>query len=61
LEDAGLRGADLRGADLRAGLKPQVLGGIEAREREREDLLSRMIPAMENLEYDAGVPKTVDG
>jgi hypothetical protein len=47
-----------------AGLKAQVLGRIEeleAREREREALLSELIPAMETRGYDAGGVKAVLG
>ena len=43
-----------------AGLKAQVLGRIEeleAREREREELLAELVPAMEGRGYDAGVVK----
>jgi uncharacterized protein (UPF0335 family) len=47
-----------------AGLKAQVLGRIEeleAREREREELLSELVPAMEARGYDAGAVKAVIG
>ena len=47
-----------------AGLKAQVLGRIEeleAREREREELLSELVPAMEARGYDAGAAKAVMG
>jgi uncharacterized protein (UPF0335 family) len=47
-----------------AGLKAQVLGRIEeleAREREREELLSELVPAMEAEGYDTGAVKTVVG
>jgi len=40
-----------------AGLKAQVLGRIEeleAREREREEMLAEVVPAMEARRYDAG-------
>ena len=40
-----------------AGLKAQILERIEeleAREREREEILSELVPAMESREYDAG-------
>ena len=45
-----------------AGLKAQVLGRIEeleAREREREELLDELVPAMEVRGYDVGVVKAV--
>ena len=45
-----------------AGLKAQVLGRIEeleARERERKELLSELVPAMEARGYDVGVVKAV--
>ena len=45
-----------------AGLKAQVLGRIEeleAREREREELLSELVPAMEVRGYDTRVVKAV--
>ena len=45
-----------------AGLKAQVLGRIEeleAREREREELLSELVSAMEARGYDVGVVKAV--
>ena len=47
-----------------AGLKTQVLGRIEeleARERERKELLSELAPAMEAMGYDAGSVKAVMG
>ena len=48
-----------------AGLKAQVLGRIEeleAREREREELLSELVPAMEVRGYDTGALKAaLDG
>ena len=40
-----------------AGLKSQVLGRIEeleAREREREEMLAELVPAMESRGYDTG-------
>ena len=40
-----------------AGLKAQVLGRIEeleAREREREEMLAEVVSAMEARRYDAG-------
>jgi hypothetical protein len=46
------------------GLRAQVLGRIEeleAREREREVLLSELVPAMEKRGYDAGTVKAVTG
>src|ERR671917_2632008 len=45
-----------------AGLKTQVLGRIEeleAREREREELLAELVPAMESRGYDTGDVKAV--
>ena len=42
------------------GLKAQDLRRIEeleAREREREELLAELVPAMEGRGYDAGVVK----
>jgi uncharacterized protein (UPF0335 family) len=45
-----------------AGLDVQVLGRIEeleAREREREEILSELVPAMEGRGYDAGAVKAV--
>jgi hypothetical protein len=45
-----------------AGLKAQVLGRIEeleAREREREELLAELVSAMEARGYDVGVVKAV--
>jgi uncharacterized protein (UPF0335 family) len=47
-----------------AGLKDQVLGRIEeleAREKEREEILSGLVPAMEARGYDAGAVKAVIG
>jgi uncharacterized protein (UPF0335 family) len=47
-----------------AGLKAQVLGRIEeleARERERKELLAELVPAMEARGYDAGAVKAVIG
>ena len=45
-----------------AGLKAQVLGRIEElEEREREELLSELVPAMETRRYGAGALKTVMG
>jgi hypothetical protein len=47
-----------------AGLKVQVLGRIkelEVREREREELLSELVPAMEVRGYDVGAVKAVMG
>ena len=47
-----------------AGLKAQVLGRIEeleAREREREELLAELVPAMEERGYEAGAVKAVMG
>jgi uncharacterized protein (UPF0335 family) len=47
-----------------AGLKAQVLGRIEeleAREREREEILSELVPAMEARGYDAAAVKAVMG
>ena len=45
-----------------AGLKAQVLGRIEeleAREREREEILSELVPAMEVRGYDTESVKAV--
>jgi hypothetical protein len=45
-----------------AGLKAQVLGRIEeleAREREREELLAELVSAMGARGYDVGVVKAV--
>ena len=45
-----------------AGLKAQALGRIEeleAREREREEILSELVPAMEARGYDTGAVKAV--
>ena len=47
-----------------AGLKAQVLGRIEeleAREREREKLLTELVPAMEGRGYDSGAVKAAVG
>ncbi len=47
-----------------AGLKAQVLGRIEeleAREREREEILSELVPAMEARGHDTGAVKAVMG
>jgi len=47
-----------------AGLKSQVLGRIEkleAREREREELVAELVPALEMQGYDAGTVKAVLG
>jgi uncharacterized protein (UPF0335 family) len=44
------------------GLREQVLGRIEeleAREREREEILSELVPVMEVRGYDAGAVKAV--
>src|SRR5918995_4892218 len=47
-----------------AGLKAQVLGRIEeleAREREREEMLSELVPAMEARRYDTGAVQAAMG
>ena len=47
-----------------AGLKAQALGRIEqleAREREREEILSELVPAMEARGYDTGDVKALLG
>lgn len=47
-----------------AGLKAQVLERIEVleeREREREELLAELVPAMEARGYDTGAVKAVMG
>jgi hypothetical protein len=47
-----------------AGLKAQVLGRIEeleAREREREEILSELVPAMEVRGHDVGAVKAALG
>jgi hypothetical protein len=47
-----------------AGLRAQVLGRIEeleARERERKEILSELVPAMEAEGYDTGTVKAVVG
>jgi len=47
-----------------AGLKAQVLGRIEeleAQEREREELLAELVPAMEARGYDTGTLKAAMG
>ena len=47
-----------------AGLKAQVLGRIEeleAREREREEILSELVPAMESRGYNTEALKAVMG
>src|SRR5215203_1034198 len=47
-----------------AGLKAQVLGRIEeleAQEREREEIMSELVPAMEGRRYDTGAVKAVMG
>jgi uncharacterized protein (UPF0335 family) len=47
-----------------AGLKAQVLGRIEeleAREREREELLAELVPAMEVRGYDTEALRAVMG
>ncbi len=47
-----------------AGLKAQVLGRIEEleeREREREELLAELVPAMEARGYDPQALKAVVG
>jgi hypothetical protein len=47
-----------------AGLKAQVLGRIEeleAREREREEMLAELVPAMESRGYDTGDVKALLG
>ena len=53
------------GSDLDvAGLKAQVLGRIEeleAREREREELLAKLVPAMEARGHETGAVKAVLG
>jgi uncharacterized protein (UPF0335 family) len=46
------------------GLKAQVLERIEVleeREREREELLAELVPAMEERGYDTGAVKAVMG
>jgi len=45
-----------------AGLKAQMLGRIEeleGREREREEILSELVPAMETRGHDAGAARAV--
>jgi hypothetical protein len=47
-----------------AGLKAQVLGRIEVleeREREREEILSELVPAMESRGYETGAVKAMVG
>jgi len=47
-----------------AGLKAQVLGRIEeleAREREREEILTEVVSLMESRGYDVGAVKAVVG
>jgi len=47
-----------------AGLKTQVLERIEVleqQEREREELLSELVPALESRGYDTGAVKAVMG
>ena len=47
-----------------AGLRAQVLGRseeLEAREREREEMLAELVPAMESQGYDAGALKAAMG
>ena len=47
-----------------AGLKAQVLGRIEelaVREREREELLAEIVPAMETRGYDTGAVREAMG
>ena len=47
-----------------AGLKAQVLGRIEeleAREREREEMLAELVPAMEARGYGPGAVKAAMG
>ena len=54
----------LKGDLDEAGLKAQVLGRIEeleAREREREEILSELVPAMESRGYDTEALKAVMG
>jgi hypothetical protein len=51
------------GLDVK-GLKAQVLGRIEeleAQEREREEILSELVPAMEARGYEAETLKAVMG
>ena len=52
-------------SDLDAkGLKAQVIWRIEeleAREREREEMLAELVPAMEGRGYDAGAVRAVMG
>ena len=64
--DAGGRGTpEPLKSDLDvAGLKAQVLGRIEeleAQEREREELLAELVPAMEARGYDTGTLKAAMG
>jgi len=51
------------GSDLDVkGLKAQVLGRVEeleARERERKELLAEPVPLMESRGYDAGAVKAL--
>jgi len=54
----------LRGNLDAAGLRAQVLGRLEeleAREREREEILSELVPAMEERGYDTEAVKAVLG
>jgi uncharacterized protein (UPF0335 family) len=46
------------------GLKTQVLGRVEeleAREREREELLAEVVPLLESRGYDTGALRAVMG
>jgi uncharacterized protein (UPF0335 family) len=46
------------------GLKAQVLGRIEAleeQERERQELMAKLVPAMEARGYDTGAVQAVMG
>jgi hypothetical protein len=54
----------LKGSLDVAGLKAQVLERIEVledQERERQELLSELVPAMESRGYDTGAVKAVTG
>ncbi len=62
--ELGMRAAEepLRSDLDVAGLKAQMLGRIEeleAREREREELLSELVPAMKARGYEAGAVKAM--
>jgi hypothetical protein len=58
----GLRGAELEMRAAEEPLKSNLdVAGLKAQEREREEILSELVPAMEARGYDMGAVREVMG